>query len=161
MDLKKQFHKILIFKGILFFLIVIWGGYNQIVASNINDDFSLLDIGGLGFLIFSICYLWSCYSLYNLKKNGREFFLALVFLFVIFGFLAELINPMQFSYDFFYIFVFYIVSPLFPFPKERKDSGLLYCSLVIVLIDALTSWNPPSLIQKTVSPIFIVNSEGL
>ena len=55
MDLKKQFHKILIFKGILFFLIVIWGGYNQIVASNINNDFSLLDIGGLGFLIFSIC----------------------------------------------------------------------------------------------------------
>ena len=113
MDLKKQFHKILIFKGILFFLIVIWGGYNQIVASNINNDFSLLDIGGLGFLIFSICYLWSCYSLYNLKKNGREFFLALVFLFVILGFLAELINPMQISYDFFYIFVFYIVSPLF------------------------------------------------
>ena len=56
MDLKKQFHKILIFKGFLFFLIVIWGGYNQIVASSINNDFSLLDIGGLGFLIFSICY---------------------------------------------------------------------------------------------------------
>ena len=114
MDLKKQFHKILIFKGILFFLIVIWGGYNQIVASNINNDFSLLDIGGLGFLIFSICYLWSCYSLYNLKKNGREFFLALVFLFVIFGFLAELINPMQISYDFFLYFCFlYSVSFIF------------------------------------------------
>ena len=113
MDLKKQFHKILIFKGILFFLIVIWGGYNQIVTNNINNDFSLLDIGGSGFLIFSICYLWSCYSLYNLKKHGREFFLTLVFLFVIFGFLAELIKPMQINHDFFYIFVFYIVSPLF------------------------------------------------
>ena len=74
MDLKKQFHKILIFKGFLFFLIVIWGGYNQIVASNINNDFSLLDIGGLGFLIFSICYLWSCYSLYILKKIAECFF---------------------------------------------------------------------------------------
>ena len=113
MDLKKQFHKILIFKGFLFFLIVIWGGYNQIVASNINNDFSLLDIGGLGFLIFSIFYLWSCYSLYNLKKNSRVFFLSLVFLFVVFGFLAELIKPMQINHDFFYIFVFYIVSPLF------------------------------------------------
>ena len=68
MDLKKQFHKILIIKGILFFLIVIWGGYNQIVTSNINNDFSLLDIGGLGFLIFSICYFWSCFFLYNLKN---------------------------------------------------------------------------------------------
>ena len=113
MDLKKQFHKILIFKGILFFLIVIWGGYNQIVASSINNDFSLLDIGGLGFLIFSIFYLWSCYSLYILKKNSRVFFLSLVFLFVVFGFLAELIKPMQINHDFFYIFVFYIVSPLF------------------------------------------------
>ena len=113
MDLKKKFHKILIFKAILFFLIVIWGGYNQIVTSNIDSDFSFLDIGGLGFLIFSIFYLWSCYSLYKLKKNSRVFFLSLVFLFVIFGFLAELIKPMQINHDFFYIFVFYIVSPLF------------------------------------------------
>ena len=113
MDLKKNFYEILIIKTMLFFLIVIWGGYNQIVASNINDDFSLLDIGGLGFLIFSIFYLWSCYSLYILKKNSRVFFLSLVFLFVVFGFLAELIKPMQINHDFFYIFVFYIVSPLF------------------------------------------------
>ena len=113
MDLKKNFHKILIFKAMLFFLIVIWGGYNQTVTNNINNNFSLLDIGGLGFLIFSICYLWSCYSLYKLKKNSRVFFLSLVFLFVIFGFLAELIKPMEISHNFFYIFVFYIVSPLF------------------------------------------------
>ena len=113
MDLKKNFYKILIIKTMLFFLIVIWGGYNQIVTSNIDNDFSFLDIGGLGFLIFSIFYLWSCYSLYNLKIHSKEFFLALVFLFIIFGFLAELINPMQISYDFFYIFVFYVVSPLF------------------------------------------------
>ena len=113
MNLKKNFHKILIFKTMLFFLIVIWGGYNQIATSNIGNDFSFLDIGGLGFLIFSICYLWSCYSLYKLKKNSRVFFLSLVFLFVIFGFLAESIKQMQISHDFFYIFVFYIVSPLF------------------------------------------------
>ena len=68
MDLKKNFYKILIIKTMLFFLIVIWGGYNQIVTSNIDNDFSFLDIGGLGFLIFSIFYLWSCYSLYILKK---------------------------------------------------------------------------------------------
>ena len=113
MDLEKNFHKILIFKSTLFFLIVIWGGYNQTVTNNINNNFSLLDIGGLGFLIFSICYLLSCYSLYKLKKNSRVFFLTLVFLFVIFGFLAELIKPMEISHNFFYIFVFYIVSPLF------------------------------------------------
>ena len=69
MDLKKIFYKILIIKTMLFFLIVIWGGYNQIVTSNINNDFSFLDIGGLGFLIFSIFYLWSCYYLYILKKK--------------------------------------------------------------------------------------------
>ena len=51
-------------------------------------------------------------SLY-FKKNSRVFFLSLVFLFVVFGFLAELIKPMQINHDFFYIFVFYIVSPLF------------------------------------------------
>ena len=113
MDLKKNFYKILIIKTMLFFLIVIWGGYNQIVTSNIDNDLSFLDIGGLGFLIFSIFYLWSCYSLYILKKNSRVFFLSLVFLFVVFGFLAELIKPMQINHDFFYIFVFYIVSPLF------------------------------------------------
>ena len=113
MDFKKNFHKILIFKAMLFFLIVIWGGYNQTVTQNINNNFSFLDIGGLVFLIFSICYLWSCYYLYKFKKNIRVFFLSLVFLFVIFGFLAELINPMQIRHDFFYIFVFYIVSPLF------------------------------------------------
>ena len=113
MDLKKNFHKILIFKAMLFFLIVIWGGYNQIVTSNIDNDLSFLDIGGLGFLIFSIFYLWSCYYLYILKKNSRVLFLSLVFLFVVFGFLAELIKPMQINHDFFYIFVFYIVSPLF------------------------------------------------
>ena len=113
MDLKKNFHKILIFKAMLFFLIVIWGGYNQTITNNINNNFSFIDIGGLGFLIFSIFYLWSCYSLYKLKKNSRVFFLSLVFLFVIFGFLAELIKPMQISYEFFYIFIFYIVSPLF------------------------------------------------
>ena len=113
MDLKKNFHKILIFKAMLFFLIVIWGGYNQTVTQNINNNFFFLDIGGLGFLIFSICYLWSCYYLYKLKKNSRVFFLSLILLFVIFGFLAELIKPMQISHDFFYIFVFYIVSPLF------------------------------------------------
>ncbi len=106
MDLKKNFYKILIIKTMLFFLIVIWGGYNQIVTSNIDNDFSFLDIGGLGFLIFSIFYLWSCYSLYILKKNSGVFFLSLVFLFVIFGFLAELITPMQINHDFFYIFVF-------------------------------------------------------
>ena len=113
MDLEKNFYKIWIFKATLFFLIIIWGGYNQTVTNNINNNFSLLDIGGLGFLIFSICYLWSCYSLYKLKKNSRVFFLSLVFLFVILGFLAELIKPMQISHNFFYIFVFYIVSPLF------------------------------------------------
>ena len=79
MNLKKNFHKILIFKAMLFFLIVIWGGYNQIVTSNIDNDFSFLDIGGLGFLIFSIFYLWSCYSLYKLKKNSRVFFFIFSF----------------------------------------------------------------------------------
>ena len=113
MDLKKNFYKILIIKTMLFFLIVIWGGYNQTVTQNINNNFSFLDIGGSVFLIFSICYLWSCYFLYKLKKNSRVFFLSLVFLFFIFGFLAELIKPMQINHDFFYIFVFYIVSPLF------------------------------------------------
>ena len=74
MDLKKNFYKILIIKTMLFFLIVIWGGYNQIVTSNIDNDFSFLDIGGLGFLIFSIFYLWSCYSLYILKKIAECYF---------------------------------------------------------------------------------------
>ena len=43
----------------------------------------------------------------------RPYLIKMGVLFVAFGFLAELIKPMQINHDFFYIFVFYIVSPLF------------------------------------------------
>ena len=53
--------------------------------------------------------------------------MPLVLLFIILGFLSEIVNPMAVSKNLFYLFIFYIVSPLF-FVVQGTVGAMLYFS---------------------------------
>ena len=108
-DLKKA----VLVKSLLFLLIVFWGGYNSTVMNTRGAREYFTDIGNVLFLVFSIIYMFNAFLLIKLKNLGRLTFLPLVLLFVFLGFISELFNPMQIKQDYFYLFIFYIISPLF------------------------------------------------
>ena len=108
-DLKKA----VLVKSFLFILIVFWGGYNSTVVNIRGAGQSLTDVGNVMFLVFSIVYMFNTFLLIKLKNLGRLTYLPLVLLFVLLGFISELFNPMQINQDYFYLFIFYIISPLF------------------------------------------------
>ena len=108
-DLKKA----VLVKSLLFLLIVFWGGYNSTVMNIRGAREYFTDIGNVLFLVFSIIYMFNAFLLIKLKNLGRLTFLPLVLLFVFLGFISELFNPMQIKQDYFYLFTFYIISPLF------------------------------------------------
>ena len=58
-------------------------------------------------------FFLNAFFLTKLKKLARLTYLPLVLLFVFLGFISELFNPMQIKQDYFYLFTFYIISPLF------------------------------------------------
>ena len=107
------FTKAVLAKSLLFLLIVLWGGYNSTLVSNKGSTEYFTDVGNILFLIFSIIYMFNAFFLIKLKKLGRLTYLPLVLLFVFLGFISELFNPMQIKQDYFYLFTFYIISPLF------------------------------------------------
>ena len=109
----KDFKKAVLVKSILFLLIVFWGGYNSTVMNTNGSREYFTDVGNILFLIFSIIYMLNAFFLIKLKNLGRLTYLPLVLLFVFLGFISELFNPMQIKQDYFYIFTFYIISPLF------------------------------------------------
>ena len=111
--MKNQFKKAVFVKAILFLMIVCWGGYNATVMSPNGSRPYFTDVGNILFLIFSIIYLFNAFFLLKLKSLGRLTYLPLILLFVFLGFISELFNPMQIKQDYFYIFIFYIISPLF------------------------------------------------
>ena len=111
--MKNQFKNAVLVKAILFLMIVCWGGYNATVMSPNGSRAYFTDIGNILFLIFSIIYMLNAFFLIKLKNLGRLTYLPLVLLFVFLGFISELFNPMQIKQDYFYLFTFYIVSPLF------------------------------------------------
>ena len=74
---------------------------------------NVADIGNVLFLIFSLCYMLNAFFLIKLKTLGQLTYLPLVIIFIFLGFISELFNPMQIKNDYFYLFIFYIVSPLF------------------------------------------------
>ena len=111
--MKNDFKKVVLVKSLLFSLIVFWGGYNSIVMNTNGSIDYLTDVGNALFLFFSIIYLFNAFFLIKLKDLGRLTYLPLVLLFVFLGFISELFNPMQIKQDYFYIFTFYIISPLF------------------------------------------------
>ena len=107
------FTKAVLAKSLLFLLIVLWGGYNSTLVSNKGSTEYFTDVGNILFLFFSIIYMFNAFFLIKLKNLGRLTYLPLVLLFVFLGFISELFNPMQIKQDYFYLFIFYIISPLF------------------------------------------------
>ncbi len=111
--MKNDFKKAVFVKSLLFLLIVFWGGYNSTVMDTSGSRQYYTDVGNVLFLFFSIIYMLNAFFLIKLKNLGRLTYLPLVLLFVFLGFLSELLNPMQIKQDYFYLFIFYIISPLF------------------------------------------------
>ena len=111
--MKKDFKKAVLVKSLLFLLIVFWGGYNSAMMNTNGSREYFTDVGNVLFLFFSIIYMLNAFFLIKLKNLGRLTYLPLVLLFVFLGFISELFNPMQIKQDYFYIFTFYIISPLF------------------------------------------------
>tara|TARA_B100000287_G_scaffold358372_1_gene350027 strand:+ start:21 stop:419 length:399 start_codon:yes stop_codon:yes gene_type:complete len=111
--MEKNFKKAVLVKSLLFLLIVFWGGYNSTVMNTNGSREYFTDVGNVLFLVFSIIYMLNAFFLIKLKNLGRLTYLPLVLLFVFLGFISELFNPMQIKQDYFYLFIFYIISPLF------------------------------------------------
>ena len=117
--------KTVLVKSFLFLLIVFWGGYNSAMVNTTSSSENFTDIGNVLFLIFSILYMLNAFFLIRLKALGRLTYLPLVILFIFLGFISELFNPMQIKNDYFYLFIFYIVSPLFFIMQ-----GFVFCMLM-------------------------------
>ena len=111
--MKNDFIKAVLVKSLLFLLIVLWGGYNSTLVNTKGGTEYSTDVGNILFLVFSIIYMVNSFFLIKLKNLGRLTYLPLVLLFVFLGFISELFNPMQIKQDYFYLFTFYIISPLF------------------------------------------------
>ena len=111
--MKNDFIKAILVKSLLFLIIVLWGGYNSSLVGTKGSAEYFTDVGNILFLFFSIIYMLNAFFLIKLKNLGRLTYLPLVLLFVFLGFISELFNPMQIKQDYFYIFTFYIISPLF------------------------------------------------
>jgi len=111
--MKTFFKNAVLAKSFLFMLIVFWGGYNAMKANGGSGNEYFTDFGSLLFMVFSILYLLNAYFLFKFKILGSRTYLPLVLLFVLLGFLGEIFNPMQITKDYFYLIVFYVISPLF------------------------------------------------
>ena len=91
------------------------------------DSNNLTDLGGQFFFIFSVVYFYVCYQLYLFKSPGKRLFVPLALMFIFLGFLSEIVNPMDINKNLFYLFIFYIVSPLF-FVVQGTLAAMLYFS---------------------------------
>ena len=111
--MKNDFITAVLVKSLLFLLIVLWGGYNSTLVNTKGSTEYFTDVGNILFLVFSIIYMLNSFFLIKLKNLGRMTYLPLVLLFVFLGFISELFNSMQIRQDYFYLFTFYIISPLF------------------------------------------------
>ena len=121
------FKRLIVYKVLMLVLIIIWGGSVQMSNVDNSDSNNLTDLGGVFFFMFSVVYFIVCYQLYSFKPVGKRLFMPLVLLFIILGFLSEIVNPMAVSKNLFYLFIFYIVSPLF-FVVQGTVGAMLYFS---------------------------------
>ncbi len=122
-----NFKQLIIFKVVLFVLIIIWGGTEQMNEANNSEVNNLSTIRDLLFALFSFTYFFASYQIYKLKNVGKKLFIPLVLTFIILGFLGELLYPLETNKDLFYLVIFYIVSPLF-FVVQGIVTGMLYFS---------------------------------
>ena len=111
--MKNSFKNAVLLKSLLFLLIVFWGGYNSaIININLSSEY-LTDIWNVLFLIFSALYMLNAIFLLKYNSLGRLTYFPLLLLFLLLGFISEILNPMQIKKDYFYLIIFYIISPLF------------------------------------------------
>ena len=129
------FKRLIVYKVLMLVLIIIWGGSVQMSNVDNSDSNNLTDLGGVFFFAFSVVYFIVCYQLYSFKPVGKRLFMPLVLLFIILGFLSEIVNPMAVSKNLFYLFIFYIVSPLF-FVVQGTVGAMLYFSDICQRFDS-------------------------
>jgi len=129
MMIERYFKNIILLKLAFLILIIIWGGTIQISNSENSVSNNFTDLGGVLFTMFSALYLVTCYQLYKFKTLGKKLFAPLVLIFIILGFVTELMNPMQVEKDLFFLLIFYIVSPLF-FVAQGLVVGMIYFSSI-------------------------------
>ena len=127
--IESTFKNIILLKVGLLILIIIWGGTIQLSNSESSIRNNLTDLGGILFTLFSVLYLITCYQLYKFKTLGKKLLVSLVLIFIILGFVTELMNPMQIDKDLFFLFIFYIVSPMF-FVTQGLVIGMIYFSSI-------------------------------
>ena len=127
--IESTFKNIILLKVALLILIIIWGGTIQVSNSESSIRNNLTDLGGILFTLFSVLYLITCYQLYKFKTLGKKLLVSLVLIFIILGFVTELMNPMQIDKDLFFLFIFYIVSPMF-FVTQGLVIGMIYFSSI-------------------------------
>ena len=125
--IERYFKNIILLKVVFLFLIITWGGTIQISNSENSFRNNLTDVGGVLFIFYSVLYLITCYHLYKFNTLGKKLLAPLVLIFIILGFLTELMNPMQIDKDLFFLFIFYIVSPMF-FVAQGLIIGMIYFS---------------------------------
>ncbi len=127
--IESTFKNIILLKVGLLILIIIWGGTIQLSNSASSVRNNLTDLGGILFTLYSVLYLITCYQLYKFKTLGKKLLVSLVLIFIILGFVTELMNPMQIDKDLFFLFIFYIVSPMF-FVTQGLVIGMIYFSSI-------------------------------
>ena len=127
--IESTFKNIILLKVGLLILIIIWGGAIQLSNSESSVRNNLTDLGGILFTLYSVLYLITCYQLYKFKTLGKKLLVSLVLIFIILGFVTELMNPMQIDKDLFFLFIFYIVSPMF-FVTQGLVIGMIYLSSI-------------------------------
>ena len=127
--IESTFKNIILLKVGLLILIIIWGGTIQLSNSESSVRNNLTDLGGILFTLYSVLYLITCYQLYKFKTLGKKLLVSLVLIFIILGFVTELMNPMQIDKGLFFLFIFYIVSPMF-FVTQGLVIGIIYFSSI-------------------------------
>ena len=125
------FKRLILFKIAMFLLIIIWGGSVQISGGSNSEVNDLSIMRDVLFALFSASYFFVSYKLYKFKNIGKKLFMPLVLVFIVLGFLGEFFNPLEIEKDLFYLFIFYIVSPLF-FVAQGIVAGFLYFSQINV-----------------------------
>ena len=125
------FKRLILSKIAMFLLIIIWGGSVQISGGSNSEVNDLSIMRDVLFALFSVSYFFVSYKLYKFKNIGKKLFMPLVLVFIVLGFLGEFFNPLEIEKDLFYLFIFYIVSPLF-FVAQGIVAGLLYFSQINV-----------------------------
>jgi len=111
--MNNTFKNVVLIKSFLFLLIVLWGGYNTTSIGIKSGDNFITDLGNLLFMVFSVFYLLNAFFLLKFKSLGSRTYLPLILIFIGLGFISEVLNPMQINRDYFYLIIFYVVSPLF------------------------------------------------